>query len=521
MNMKSKSYTFLILLLCTTLSLWAQRSSEIQSRKLTMAELLISSLYVDPVDENKLVETAIVSMLNKLDPHSTYANPDEVKRLNEPLKGNFEGIGVQFNMATDTLFIIQTISGGPSDKAGVLAGDKIIMVDDTLIAGVKMSTDDVMSRLKGPKGSKVNIKVLRRGVPNLLSFTITRDKIPVYSLDAAYMADKETGYIRISRFAATTGNEFAAALAKLQKKGMKNLILDLQGNGGGYLEAAIDLANQFLDKNELIVYTEGRRSPRMEFRAKGKGNFKEGKLVVLVDEYTASASEIVSGAIQDWDRGTIVGRRTFGKGLVQRPINLPDGSMIRLTISRYYTPSGRCIQKPYSDKENYERDLLERYQHGEMQSADSIHLADSLMYKTRKLGRTVYGGGGIMPDVFVPIDTAYYSKYYAALRDKGVITKFTLQLVDKHRSEWMKQYKSFDRFNTTFTITDEMLQQLIEMGKAEKVAYVEKDYQTSLPFIKVQMKALIARDLWDMSEYFEVINPMTATFNKAMEIIRQ
>lgn len=494
--------------------------NELQSRKLTMAELLISNLYVDPVDESKLVENAITGMLKELDPHSTYSTPEEVKEMNEPLRGNFEGIGVQFNMATDTLFIIQTISGGPSEKAGIMAGDKIIKVNDTLIAGVKMKTEDIMSRLKGPKGSKVKVSVLRRGVPELLSFTITRDKIPVYSLDAAYMVDNQIGYIRISRFAATTGDEFAQALSKLKKKGMKSLILDLQGNGGGYLEAAISMANQLLEKDELIVYTEGRRSPRMEFNAKGKGDFPKGKLAVLVDEFTASASEIVSGAIQDWDRGTIIGRRTFGKGLVQRPINLPDGSMIRLTISRYYTPSGRCIQKPYDDRNEYGKDLIERYNHGEMMHADSIHFPDSLKYKTRKLGRTVYGGGGIMPDIFVPVDTTSYSKFYGQLRDKAVITLFTIQEVDHNRAAWMSKYKNFETFNREFTVTDEMLKRLLEKAESEKITFDEKGYQTSLSFIKTQIKALIARDLWSMSEYFEIINPSTPSFARAVKLLQ-
>lgn len=396
------------------------------SRKLQLAEFAISNLYVDQVDENKLVESAIVKMLEQLDPHSTYSDPEEVKALNEPLQGNFDGIGIQFNMATDTLFVIQPVSGGPSEKVGILAGDRIIEVNDTVIAGVKMTTEDVMRRLRGKRGTEVTVKVMRRGVKELLPFTIKRDKIPVYSLDASYMVDKKIGYIRVNRFAATTGKEFADALHRLQKEGMRDLILDLQGNGGGYLNAAIELANQFLGKKELIVYTEGRRNPRAEFDAEGNGDFLNGRLVVLVDEFSASASEIVTGALQDWDRAIVVGRRTFGKGLVQRPIDLPDGSMIRLTVARYYTPSGRCIQKPYESIEQYNKDLIDRYNRGEMLSADSIHFPDSLKYKTLKLGRTVYGGGGIMPDYFVPVDTTMYTDYYLALRDKGAIVQLSL-----------------------------------------------------------------------------------------------
>lgn len=489
------------------------------ARKLQLAEFAIANLYVDDVDEDKLVEDAIINMLEELDPHSTYSDAEEVKKLNEPLVGNFDGIGVQFNMATDTLFIIQPVSGGPSEKVGILAGDRIIEVNDTVIAGVKMSTEEIMRRLRGPKGTKVNLKIMRRGVSGLLLFTVKRDKIPVYSLDASYMMNKTTGYIRISRFAATTADEFEKALHDLQKKGMRNLILDLQGNGGGYLNAAIEIANHMLQKGELIVYTEGKRNPRTEFNARGNGDFRDGKLVVLVDEFSASASEIVTGAIQDWDRGTVVGRRTFGKGLVQRPIDLPDGSMIRLTVARYYTPSGRCIQKPYESIEQYNKDLIERYNRGEMLSADSIHFPDSLKAKTLKLGRTVYGGGGIMPDYFVPIDTTYYTDYYLALRDKGAIVQENLKLIDAHRSEWKEKYKTFERFNKRFEVSDEMLEDLISLGKTLGAEFKEDEYKTALPLIKIQLKALIARDLWDMNEYFQVINSINNTVQKGLELI--
>ena len=488
------------------------------SRKLQLAEFAISNLYVDQVDENKLVESAIVKMLEQLDPHSTYSDPEEVKALNEPLQGNFDGIGIQFNMATDTLFVIQPVSGGPSEKVGILAGDRIIEVNDTVIAGVKMTTEDVMRRLRGKRGTEVTVKVMRRGVKELLPFTIKRDKIPVYSLDASYMVDKKIGYIRVNRFAATTGKEFADALHRLQKEGMRDLILDLQGNGGGYLNAAIELANQFLGKKELIVYTEGRRNPRAEFDAEGNGDFLNGRLVVLVDEFSASASEIVTGALQDWDRAIVVGRRTFGKGLVQRPIDLPDGSMIRLTVARYYTPSGRCIQKPYESIEQYNKDLIDRYNRGEMLSADSIHFPDSLKYKTLKLGRTVYGGGGIMPDYFVPVDTTMYTDYYLALRDKGAIVQMNLKLVDAYREEWLKDYKDFRHFNKNFEVTSAMLEELRKLGETLGAKYDEKQYQIALPLIKAQMKALIARDLWDMSEYFQVINLMNNSMLKAVEL---
>lgn len=491
------------------------------SRKLQLAEFAISNLYVDKVDEDKMVETAIVSMLEQLDPHSTYSDPEEVRKLNEPLQGNFEGIGIQFNMATDTLFVIQPVSGGPSEKVGILAGDRIIQVNDTLIAGVKMSTEEVMRRLRGKKGTEVNLKIMRRGVDELLSFTVKRDKIPVYSLDASYMVTDKIGYIRMNRFAATTGKEFSDALSALQKQGMKDLILDLQGNGGGYLNAAIELANQFLEKKELIVYTEGRRNPRTEFCAEGNGRFRKGRLVILVDEFSASASEIVSGAVQDWDRGMIVGRRTFGKGLVQRPVDLPDGSMIRLTVARYYTPSGRCIQKPYESVAQYNHDLIDRYNRGEMWSTDSIHFPDSLKYITHKLKRTVYGGGGIMPDYFVPIDTTMYTDYYLALRDKGAIVQLNLKLMDRHRNEWLGKYKTFKRFDKDFQVTPDMLEELKVIGKSLGATYKEEEYRTALPLLKTQIKALIARDLWNMNEYFQVINALNGSVIKSVELLQK
>lgn len=518
-------YRCLITWLCVLFALSAGAQSNkllnSPSRKLQLAEFAIANLYVDEVNEGKLVEDAIVSMLKELDPHSTYSNPEEVRELNEPLQGNFDGIGIQFNMATDTLFVIQPVSGGPSEKVGILAGDRIIEVNDTVIAGVKMSTDDVMRRLRGKRGTKVNVKVMRRGVKELLPFTITRDKIPVYSLDASYMVNDRIGYIRINRFGATTGKEFVDALHRLRKMGMKDLILDLQGNGGGYLNAAIEVVNQFLGKKQLIVYTEGRRNPRAEFDAEGNGDFLDGRLAVLVDEFSASASEIVTGAIQDWDRGVVVGRRTFGKGLVQRPIDLPDGSMIRLTVARYYTPSGRCIQKPYESIEQYNRDLIDRYNRGEMLSADSIHFPDSLKYKTLRLERTVYGGGGIMPDYFVPVDTTMYTDYYLALRDKGAIVQQNLKWVDARRTEWLKKYKDFRHFDREFEVTSEMLDELKALGETLGVVYKEKEYQLAMPLIKVQLKALIARDLWDMNEYFQVINRLSDSMNKAIELLER
>lgn len=513
-----KKYLLVFFVLCG-MTAQAQNLNSPALRKLQMAEFAISHFYVDEVNEDKLVEEAIIKMLAQLDPHSTYSNSDEVKKMNEPLQGNFEGIGVQFQMMEDTLLVVQPVSNGPSEKVGIFAGDRIIAVNDTAIAGVKMNTEDIMKRLRGPKGSKVNLTIVRRGVKGPLLFTVKRDKIPILSLDASYIIEPKIGYIRVNRFGATTTEEFMKAMKELQKEGMKDLILDLQGNGGGYLNAAIDMANEFLEQQELIVYTEGRTSKRSDFYAKGNGQFRKGRVIVLVDEYTASASEIVSGAIQDWDRGIIVGRRSFGKGLVQRPIDLPDGSMIRLTIARYYTPAGRCIQKPYEASTDYNKDLIDRFNHGELMNADSIHFPDSLKVQTKKLKRTVYGGGGIMPDYFVPIDTTLYTDYHRNLVGKGVIIKFTMNFIEKHRKDLANKYKKFDAFNEKFVIDDEMLATLREMGEKEKVVFNEKQYEKSLPLIKTQLKALIARDLWDINEYFKLMNTTNESILKALEIL--
>ena len=520
---KIKLWAGFLACLFSIVALQAQEKKGHQAslRKLTLAQYAIANLYVDETDEDKLVESAIVGMLKELDPHSTYSNAEDVEKMNEPLQGNFDGIGIQFNMAEDTLFVIQPVSGGPSEKVGIHAGDRIVMVNDTLIAGVKMSTEDIMRRLKGPKGTKVNVKVVRRGVDEQLFFSIERDKIPVYSLDASYMITTRVGYIKINRFGATTHEEFLEALATLKGQGMQDLILDLQGNGGGYLNAAIDVANEFLAQGELIVYTEGRRNPRREFFAKGNGKHQQGKLVVLVDEFSASASEIVAGAVQDWDRGMVVGRRTFGKGLVQRPVDLPDGSMIRLTVARYYTPAGRCIQKPYESVEKYNADLINRYNRGEMMSADSIHFPDSLKYTTMKKGRIVYGGGGVMPDYFVPVDTTLYSKYHSQLSNKGVMLRVHFKLIDAHREDWLKRFPDYATFNRDFKFDDNMMDLLIAEGDKEGVPFDEKQYKQSVELIKLQMQALIARDLWGMNEYYYTINAVNESIRKAIELLRE
>ena len=514
------------MLLMTTISAMAQMKlnfgDDSPLRKLQIAELAISNLYVDNVDEGKLVEDAIRGMLEKLDPHSSYSTPKEVKALNEPLSGSFEGIGVQFNMVEDTLLVIQPVTGGPSEKVGIVAGDRIVSVNDTAIAGVKMSKEDIMRRLRGPKGTKVMLGIVRRGIKDTLSFKVVRDKIPVKSIDAVYMIRPEVGYVRIGNFGATTHDEFCEALEKLSKQGMRNLVLDLQGNGGGYLQAAVNIANEFLQKGDLIVYTEGRRMQRAEYKAKGNGKFLDGKIVVLIDEYSASAAEIVTGAIQDQDRGMVVGRRSFGKGLVQRPIDLPDGSMIRLTVSHYYTPAGRCIQKPYTkgDSKDYAMDVMNRLKHGELMSADSIHFADSLKCYTLREHRPVYGGGGIMPDYFVPLDTLAYTKFHRELSAKSYIINANLKYVDANRKALRKRWTSFEDFRRDFVFPKEEIDKMIADAAKDKI--VPKDnaeLEKTLPKLSMQLKALVARDLWDMSEYFAIINEESEIVRKAVEII--
>ncbi len=524
--MRRRFYLLLSLLLLVVANAFAQQEGQSegmseQFTKLMFSNNIINRFYVDKVNEAKVVEAGIKAMLKQLDPHSTYSDPKEVKAIMESMQGNFEGIGVQYNMLDDTLFVIQTTPNGPSQKAGILAGDRIITVNDTAIAGVKMERNDIMTRLRGPKGSHVKLGVMRRGEASPLVFDVKRDKIDTYTVDAAYMVDKKNGYIRITQFGANTHAEFLAKLDSLKKCGMKNLILDLQGNGGGYLNAAVDIANEFLDRAQLVVYTEGRVFPRYDYLAKGGGHFTKGNVAVLIDETSASASEILAGAIQDWDRGVVVGRRSFGKGLVQRPFNLPDGSMIRLTIARYYTPSGRNIQKPYGDSISYADDLMHRYNSGELMSADSIHFPDSLKMVTKRLGRTVYGGGGIMPDYFIPLDTNRYTKYHRDLVRRGSMLQATLRYLDENRGDLLKSFPTINDFRENFTVDDELLLRLRKQGEIDSVTIAggEEEYQRSLPQIGKQMKALIARDIWDISEYLEIFNQDDEIFLKALELV--
>lgn len=503
--------TLLFISLLSAVTLLAQRNSMEfpPERKLLTAEQIIERYYVDDVNKDKIVQEAIVAMLKTLDPHSSYSDPEETKELTAPLEGNFSGIGVQFNMLNDTLFIIQTTSGGPSEKVGILPGDRILAAGDSVISGVKSPNSRVMRLLRGPKGSQVQLKVLRKGVSEPIIFNVVRDDIPIYSIDAAYMADDKTGYIRISRFAEETNKEFENALAKLRKQGMKNLIIDLEDNGGGYLNAAHELASHFLKKDDLVVYTDAPKMGTNVYKVQTAGDFQNGKLVILANQYSASASEILSGAVQDNDRGLVVGRRTFGKGLVQRPFPFPDGSMIRLTVSKYYTPAGRCIQKPYApgDEESYQKDMLHRYEAGEFSSEDSVHFPDSLRFETLRNHRPVYGGGGIMPDLFVPIDTTGFTPYYRNLVAKGIMNRFGITYVDNNRKELKKLYPDEDTFINKFNVTEPMLQEIVKLGEADSVKFNQDDFNRSKPMMTTVLKGIIARDLFETSTYFKVVNP--------------
>lgn len=502
----------------------ASMSGQKQLKKLMNAEFAISQFYVDSVNEDKLVEDAIRGMLEQLDPHSSYSTPEETRELEEPLEGEFSGIGIQFNMQQDTLYVIQTIVGGPAERVGILAGDRIVQVEDTVIAGMKMRNTRIMKMLRGKKGSKVNVMVKRRGTAELIPFRITRDDIPLYSIDATYMADRNTGYVKVSRFGKKTDDEFNKALSELSDKGMTQLIIDLTNNGGGYLQTAVELANTFLERGNGIVYTQGNNSSRYDAKANGRGKLADDKfkVVVMVDQYSASASEILAGALQDWDRAVIVGRRTFGKGLVQRPFRFEDGSMIRLTVARYYTPSGRCIQKPYTagDREGYEKDIYNRFLDGELANADSIHLPDSLKYSTLKSGRVIYGGGGIMPDVFVPLDTTEFSDYYRDLVARGTINQYVIDYVDKHRKELAARYATVADYDRSFVVDSTMLHDLKLSGMRDSIEFDSVQYVRSKALIADVVKALIARDVYaDVSAYNMVINHRDPIFKEALRVI--
>ena len=518
-----KKIFLLATLMLLTICAKAQQMPE-HILKLMYTGNIITNFYVDDADNDKVTEEGIKAMLKTLDPHSTYTDPKETKSLLEQMEGSFGGIGIQFNIVSDTLYVIQTTNNGPSERAGILPGDKIVAVNDTVIAGVKMERSDIMSRLRGEKGTTVNVEVVRRGIDRKLYFSLVRDDISTETVDVAYMIDKKNAYMRITSFGAKTHQEFVTKLDSLKKCGMKNLVLDLCGNGGGYLTAAVGILGELIDEEQLVVYTEGKKNPRYDYFSKGSGTFRKGNLVVLVDETSASASEILAGAVQDWDRGLIVGRRTFGKGLVQRPFQLPDGSMIRLTIARYYTPTGRCIQKPYdNDSVKYEDDLMRRYNSGEMTSADSIHFPDSLKTYTLRLQRPVYGGGGIMPDYFVPVDTARYTKYHRALAAKGCVIQASLHYIDENRERLLAEYPTIDDFEKRFEVDDAFVEMLRQQGVRDsvKIEGGEEEFQRSLPELKLQLKQLVARDLWDMSDFMKLYNKNSDVFKKAYELVKE
>lgn len=524
---------------CSQLSAQSFTIDPNMARKVQAAEFFISHFYVDSLSEDKVVDDAINGMLKSLDPHSTYVRAQDVERSTEHLTGSFEGVGVQFNMVDDTLVVVQPVSGGPCERMGIQAGDRFITVDDTLIAGVKMSNTEIMRRLRGPKDTQVRIGVKREGVEGESEFVVTRDKIPVYTLDAAYMIGEGVGYVRLSNFGQTTLGEFREAIASLREQGMTDLVLDLQGNGGGYLEAAQLIANEFLPAGALIVYTDGRAAGRRDYTARGDGILQDIGLVILVDSYTASAAEIVSGAIQDNDRGWVVGRRTFGKGLVQRPFELPDQSVIRLTVSHYYTPSGRCIQKSYrlGEQQEYREDISDRLKSGELTTdlldkqlieSDSalqqLHrdlFPDSLSRQTLRLARTVYAGGGIMPDVYVPLDTTLQTPLYRQLSAKSCLLNTSLRYVGRHRQELQAQYPDIETFLNTYEPGDDVVAQLLDEARAKGITPDDSALAATLPLAKTVIKALIARDLWSISEYYQVVNSTNAIYQRGVALARQ
>lgn len=476
--------------------------------------------YVDTLSRKVLEEKAITGLLEKLDPHSVYISAEEFHDANDPLLGSFEGIGVQFRIENDTVTVINPVSGGPSEKLGIRAGDRIVKVDGKKIAGIKISTNDVMRKLKGPKGTKVQVGIFRRGADELIDFTITRDVIPTYSLDISYMPEPGIGYIRLNNFSATTHDEVHNALDTLCRNGMKKLILDLRGNGGGYLKAAIDVADEFLGTGELIVYTEGMQHGREVSKATADGLFEKGDLVILVDEGTASAAEIVSGAIQDHDRGLIAGRRSFGKGLVQEQLDFKDGSALRLTVARYYTPTGRCIQKSYKDGlEMYNNDYYHRFMNGELEHPDSIKFPDSLKYKTPK-GRTVFGGGGIMPDIFIPLEMDSALAYYNQCINKGLVYQFAFDYTDRNRPQ-MKRFKNVNQFDHGFAVTETIFSEFVKYADKKGVKHDGKDLTKSDRYVKTMLKAYIGRNLLDNDGFFPILNTIDPGFLKAVELLKK
>lgn len=479
---------------------------------------LVENRYVDSVDAEDLTDKTIAELLTQLDPYSAYIPAANYEEVNQPLEGNFEGIGIEFYKLNDTILVVSALSGGPSEQVGLRGGDKIVTVDSVPVAGQNLSNEDIIKKLRGKKGSKVVVGIKRNGQKELMSFTITRDRIPIYSVDIAYMVAPEVGYIKINKFSATTAEEFRQAFAKLRGSSpIKGLVLDLRGNPGGYLDAAIRLADEFLPTGKLITYTEGRTQPRRDFSSSSSGLFETGKLVVLIDEGSASASEIVSGAIQDWDRGEVIGRRSFGKGLVQEQFDMRDGSAVRLTVSRYFTPSGRSIQKPYESGKSSD-DFLERLERGELFSADSIHQNDSLQFRTAS-GRLVFGGGGIMPDVFVPADSNKFSDYFNAINNTGTLIQFSYVYADQQRAQ-LERFKTAEAYVKGFQVDAALVQALMAYAKSEGIENKGEAYKKDLDTIRLYLKANIGRQLFSNEAFFPVIQQRDKTLQKALEVLR-
>ena len=498
----------------------AQQTPLDQADKYKELLRLLDSYYTDTVNKEKLTDAAISKVLEDLDPHSTYILAKDLKKSDEPLVANFEGIGVTFQLLRDTVIVLEVIPTGPSEKVGIQAGDKIVRINDSLVAGIKIDNDGVIKKLRGPKGTKVKVGILRKSAgDDLLTFVITREKIPIFSIDAAYMADSTTGYIKLLRFSASTMSEFFTAVDKLKKQGMKDLIMDLQGNTGGYLMTAIQLCDEFLGDKELIVYTKGAHATKEEYFSDNKGSMKETKLIVLVDEGSASASEIFSGCMQDLDRGLVIGRRSFGKGLVQKPYAFQDGSVVRLTVAHYYTPTGRCIQRPYDKgKKDYYDEYTKRIKSGELFGTDSLTFPDSLTFYTKNL-RKVYGGGGVVPEIFVPVDTSLNSGYYQGIRGKGILNTFSLEYVDRNRQKLKELYPNQDAFVANFKVTDEILEEMYKRGDRDSVKRNEVEMKRSKPLFTNQIKSLMARDMFDNTAFWRVTNEMNDSYKKAVEVM--
>lgn len=491
------------------------------SDKINSVISMIRENYVDTINKEQLLTNSINGMLQKLDPHSSYIPVEELADMNDQLDGDFEGIGIQFNIQGDTVVVVNTIPKGPSEKVGLMAGDRIVKVDGKKVAGVKIVNSDVMKLLKGKKGTQVKVGIKRRGVTQIKEFTIQRDVIPTYSVDISYMADNVTGYVKITQFAATTAKEFEESCDELLKQGMKNIILDLRGNPGGYMDAAVQIVDEFLPEGKTIVFTKGRKHKGQTYKATAEGNLENIKVAVLIDEWSASASEIVAGAIQDNDRGVVIGRRSFGKGLVQNQFNLSDGSALRLTVARYYIPSGRCIQRPYdgSSVEDYYEDLLSRIEHGELEHPDSIHFVDSLKYHTSG-GRVVYGGGGVMPDLFIPLGKNENNSWFNALFNMGLINQFAFKYIDEHRKEIKSAYTA-NSFVSQFVVDDALFEQLVAFAEksglkrdAQKIAFTKLK-------TKAWLKSFIGRNIFGDKAFYPVWLKEDDTFKRALEQVKK